>query len=147
MTSFYYQQIIQDVTGQHSNLVRAPYGSMPSINHSLRDQVANAHLKLWDWTMDSLDWKYNLGPLDRSIPAIVDLVVFQATRDKEVILLHDIHVQSVQAVPLIIQKLTIHVYLSDPANLPVSCCFLGQHRIEQYRHTQTNGILHQTPAS
>ncbi|GAA3314336.1 hypothetical protein GCM10020331_006640 [Ectobacillus funiculus] len=98
------QQIIQNVTGQHSNLVRAPYGSMPGLNKALRDQVADAQLKLWDWTIDSLDWKYNQVPLNQSVPAIVNLVVSQSTKDKEVILLHDIHAQSVQAVPLIIQK-------------------------------------------
>jgi peptidoglycan/xylan/chitin deacetylase (PgdA/CDA1 family) len=99
------QQIIQDVTGQHSNLVRAPYGSMPGLNKALRDQVADAQLKLWDWTIDSLDWKYNRVPLNQSVPAIVNLVVSQSTKDKEVILFHDIHAQSVQAIPLIIQKL------------------------------------------
>ncbi|GAA3332443.1 hypothetical protein GCM10020331_092590 [Ectobacillus funiculus] len=70
----------------------------------LRDQVADAHFKVWDWTIDSLDWKYNKVPFSSSVPAIVNNVLSQANRNLEVVLLHDIHPQSIQALPIIIQK-------------------------------------------
>lgn len=99
------QKIIKELTGVQSHLVRPPYGSMPGLNSTLRDQTVAAQLKVWDWNIDSLDWKYNHSPLDQSVPAIVNTIVSQANENREVILLHDIHQQSVEAVPSIIEKL------------------------------------------
>jgi peptidoglycan/xylan/chitin deacetylase (PgdA/CDA1 family) len=99
------QQIIKRITGIEPHLIRPPYGSKPGLNQNLRDQVVDAHFKIWDWTIDSLDWKYDNVPVSNSVPAIVNNVLSHATRDCEVILMHDIHPQSVQALPSIIQKL------------------------------------------
>ena len=99
------QQIIKQITNIEPHLLRPPYGSMPGLTQKLRDQVADAHFKVWDWTIDSLDWKYNKVPFSSSVPAIVNNVLSQANRNLEVVLLHDIHPQSIQALPIIIQKL------------------------------------------
>ncbi|AJH60280.1 polysaccharide deacetylase (plasmid) [Bacillus cereus] len=99
------QKIIKELTGIQAHLVRPPYGSMPGLNQALRDQTAAAHFKVWDWNIDSLDWKYNHSPLSQSVPAIVNTIVSQANENREVILLHDIHQQSVEAVSSIIEKL------------------------------------------
>ena len=37
---------------------------MPGLNESLRNEVVRNNLKVWDWTIDSLDWKYNKLPVD-----------------------------------------------------------------------------------
>ncbi|WP_379967889.1 polysaccharide deacetylase family protein [Ectobacillus sp. sgz5001026] len=97
------QQLIKKISGVESHLVRPPYGSMPGLNQQLRDKVADAHLKIWDWTIDSLDWKYNKVPADKSVPAIVQNVVSQAKGNREVILMHDIHQQSLDALPAVIK--------------------------------------------
>ena len=99
------QQIIKNITGIAPNLARPPYGSMPGLTQKLRDQAAAAHLKVWDWTIDSLDWTYNKVPFSKSVPAIVNNVLSHARGNREVILMHDIHPQSVQALPMIIQRL------------------------------------------
>ncbi|WP_416826595.1 polysaccharide deacetylase family protein [Ectobacillus polymachus] len=99
------QQIIKNITGTEPHLVRPPYGSMPGLNQQLRDQTANAHLKVWDWTVDSLDWKYNNVPTDKSVPAIVQNVVAEAKGNREVVLMHDIHPQSLAALPEVIKAL------------------------------------------
>ncbi len=54
------QATLQRITGLHSNLTRAPYGSKPYATQPYRDQLASHHLKMWDWTIDTEDWKY--GP-------------------------------------------------------------------------------------
>ncbi|OPA24187.1 peptidoglycan-N-acetylglucosamine deacetylase [Bacillus cereus] len=99
------QQILQHIIGTRPVLCRPPYGSKPGLTQNLRDEVATANLKIWDWTIDSLDWKYNQVPFDKSVPEIVNNVLSQATEKREVILMHDIHPQSVQALPQIIQGL------------------------------------------
>ncbi|GAA3322803.1 hypothetical protein GCM10020331_044140 [Ectobacillus funiculus] len=35
---------------------------MPGLTSALRDQMAAAGLKEWDWTIDSLDWKLANNP-------------------------------------------------------------------------------------
>ncbi|PGR32094.1 polysaccharide deacetylase family protein, partial [Bacillus thuringiensis] len=53
------QSLIRNVIGNTPKLTRPPYGSMPGLNESLRNEVVGNDLKVWDWTIDSLDWKYN----------------------------------------------------------------------------------------
>ncbi|MFD3449270.1 polysaccharide deacetylase family protein [Microbacteriaceae bacterium 4G12] len=99
------QQIIKDIIGSEPQLCRPPFGSMPGLNQKLRDETVNAKLKVWDWTIDSLDWKYNKVPFEKSVPTIVNNVLTHATGKREVVLMHDIHPQSVKALPIIIEKL------------------------------------------
>ena len=47
-----------------------------------------------DWTIDSLDWRYNKMPVD-AVRQIAQNVLTNATKPQEVILMHDIHPQSV----------------------------------------------------
>ncbi|EMA6343163.1 peptidoglycan-N-acetylglucosamine deacetylase [Bacillus cytotoxicus] len=99
------QSLIANIIGQSPKLTRPPYGSMPGLNEALRNKVVEGDLKVWDWTIDSLDWKYNKMPVDAAAAKIVQNVLAGATNDQEVILMHDIHPQSVAAVPAIIKGL------------------------------------------
>ncbi|EKS7870539.1 peptidoglycan-N-acetylglucosamine deacetylase [Bacillus cereus] len=99
------QSLIRNVIGYTPKLTRPPYGSMPGLNESLRNEVVGNNLKVWDWTIDSLDWKYNKLPVDVAAAKIVQNVLAGATSSKEIVLMHDIHPQSVAAVPAIIKGL------------------------------------------
>ncbi|EEM05810.1 Polysaccharide deacetylase [Bacillus pseudomycoides] len=99
------QGLIANIIGEFPKLTRPPYGSMPGLNEALRNKVVEDGLKVWDWTIDSLDWKYNKMPVDAASAKIVENVITGATNPKEVILMHDIHPQSVAAVPAIIKGL------------------------------------------
>ncbi|TKI18660.1 polysaccharide deacetylase [Bacillus cereus] len=99
------QSLIANILGKSPKLTRPPYGSMPGLNESLRNRTVEAGFKVWDWTIDSLDWKYNKMPIDSASAQIVQNVLAGATDTKEVILMHDIHPQSVAAIPAIIKGL------------------------------------------
>ncbi|SDY96688.1 peptidoglycan-N-acetylglucosamine deacetylase [Bacillus sp. 166amftsu] len=99
------QRLIANILGESPKLTRPPYGSMPGLNESLRNKAVEANLKVWDWTIDSLDWRYNKMPVDAAAEKIVQNVLAGATEPQEVILMHDIHPQSVAAVPAIIKGL------------------------------------------
>ncbi|MGR5985457.1 hypothetical protein ACUC2M_14045 [Bacillus cytotoxicus] len=58
------QGLIAGVIGKSPVLTRPSYGSMPGLNEALRNKVVENGLKVWDWTIDSLDWKYNKMPVD-----------------------------------------------------------------------------------
>lgn len=99
------QNLIANILKESPKLTRPPYGSMPGLNEELRNKTVEAGLTVWDWTIDSLDWKYNKMPIDSASAQIVQNVLAGATGSQEVILMHDIHPQSVAAVPAIIKGL------------------------------------------
>ncbi|KMY31394.1 peptidoglycan N-acetylglucosamine deacetylase [Lysinibacillus xylanilyticus] len=89
--------IIHDITGENPKLVRAPYGSVPGLdNEQLRNQIAKANIKIWDWTVDSLDWKLKNNPYQ-----IVENIKNGTSRDIEVVLMHEVR-QTLQVLPNII---------------------------------------------
>ncbi|MGG5737268.1 peptidoglycan-N-acetylglucosamine deacetylase [Bacillus cereus group sp. IBL03679] len=93
------QNIMKEVTGIHPNLVRCPYGSMPGLTQALRDKMVNVGMKEWDWTIDSLDWKFPGNP-----DAVVQKTISQVSENREVILMHE-KSQTVQALQRIIDDL------------------------------------------
>jgi len=98
------QSLIANIIGKSPKLTRPPYGSS-GLNEGLRNKVVESGLKVWDWTIDTVDWKYSKGPVDVAAAQIAQTVITNATRPQEVILLHDIHPQSVAAVPAILKGL------------------------------------------
>ncbi|EJR80226.1 peptidoglycan-N-acetylglucosamine deacetylase [Bacillus cereus] len=99
------QRLIKNIIGRTSTLTRPPYGSKPGLNEELRNQVLASGFKVWDWTIDSFDWKYNKISITTAVEQIAKNVISNATKNREVILMHDIHPQSVAAVPVIIKGL------------------------------------------
>lgn len=91
-------QIIQDLTGTTPTLTRAPYGSAPGLNgEKMRDEMAGANMKLWDWTIDSKDWALPNNPAQ-----IILNVKNNTVRDREVVLMHETP-QTLTALPEIIE--------------------------------------------
>ncbi|WP_414646049.1 peptidoglycan-N-acetylglucosamine deacetylase [Bacillus nitratireducens] len=99
------QNLIANIIREKPQLTRPPYGSMPGLNEELRNKVVEGGFKVWDWTIDSLDWKYNNVPVESASMNIAQNVLINATKSQEVILMHDIHPQAVAAVPAIIKGL------------------------------------------
>lgn len=51
---------VKKITGSSpSNVIRTPYGSKPYMTETFRKAMDNAEFKMWDWNVDSLDWKNN----------------------------------------------------------------------------------------
>jgi peptidoglycan/xylan/chitin deacetylase (PgdA/CDA1 family) len=89
--------LINEITNTSPKLVRPPYGSQPGLkNQHIRDQIVEAGIKVWDWTIDSYDWKFRDNPNQ-----IIENVKNQTTEDVEVVLMHET-TQTLQALPEII---------------------------------------------
>jgi peptidoglycan-N-acetylglucosamine deacetylase len=56
------QKTLHQITGFHTALTRVPYGSKPYMTKSFRDELVKQHFKMWDWNVDSQDWKYQDNP-------------------------------------------------------------------------------------
>lgn len=89
--------LIQDITGETPLLVRPPYGSVPGLDgEEIRDQIADAGIKIWDWTIDPNDWNLKDQP-----EQIVENIKKATKHDLEVVLLHE-KPQTLQVLPDII---------------------------------------------
>lgn len=86
------QNIIQKVTGVTPTLFRPTYGS---INKHLRDQV---NLNIVMWSVDTSDWKTRN-------PKTIAKRSLKQIHDGDVILMHDNHKQTVEALDLILEEL------------------------------------------
>ncbi|PEQ82869.1 peptidoglycan-N-acetylglucosamine deacetylase [Bacillus sp. AFS006103] len=96
------RQTLLRVSKFNSKLTRAPYGSKPYMKKPLRDALAKKGFKMWDWDVDTLDWKYN-----RTRPSIITSRVKSGIRSKKgpiVILFHDSR-GTAQQLPIIIDYL------------------------------------------
>ncbi len=86
------QEIIQSTTGFTPTLIRPTYGS---ISQKLRKQLS---LDIVMWTVDTSDWKY------KSVDRIVKEAT-EKTKDLDIILMHDTHKRTVDALKKIIPTL------------------------------------------
>ncbi|QNP68718.1 polysaccharide deacetylase family protein [Streptomyces roseirectus] len=103
---------IRQATGLKPSTIRAPYGAH---NAAVRKAAARP---LVHWSIDTLDWKY------RDTARLVRTVTTQS-RPGDIVLMHDIHKTTVNAVPGIISGLKsrgFHLVTVDqlfaPAKLP-----------------------------
>lgn len=84
---------IKQATGKKPTTLRAPYGAH---NAAVRNAAGRP---LVHWSVDTLDWK------DRDTARIIK-TVNTTTKPGDIVLLHDIHKTTVDAVPGIIKNLT-----------------------------------------
>lgn len=90
--------LIHNITGTTPKLVRPPYGSAPGLKgQDIRNKIVEAGIKVWDWTIDSNDWKLKGNPQQ-----IIENVKRTTTEDVEVVLMHE-KLQTLQALPEIIK--------------------------------------------
>ncbi|HDR4906128.1 TPA: polysaccharide deacetylase [Bacillus cereus] len=90
--------LIHNITSTNPKLVRPPYGSAPGLKgQDIRNKIVEAGIKVWDWTIDSNDWKLKDNPIQ-----IIENVKKQTTEEVEVVLMHE-KAQTLQALPEIIK--------------------------------------------
>lgn len=121
---------LEKLIGENSKLLRVPYGSVPNVTPAMRVALKNKSYKMWDWDVDSNDWRYSVGQyaqITTNVRVGVDKS-YKAGDREIVVLLHD-RPQTAKALPYIIEWLkkegyTIKKY--DPAN----------HVVQNFRNDQ-----------
>lgn len=93
------QKLIKEQVGILPTLFRCPYGSSPGLNEHLRDQVTQAGLKTWDWTIDSKDWQLQNNP-----SKIKGEILAQLNGPEEIILIHE-KKNTIKVLPEIIESI------------------------------------------
>lgn len=90
-------QAIQNIVGESATLARPPYGA---VNEVVQSAIG---MPLAMWSVDTLDWELKNAELIRNY-------VLNSAKDGEIILLHDIHETTVQAVLQVIPELVKRGY-------------------------------------
>jgi len=94
--------LLEKALGQKPALFRPPYGAR---NRTVLDQISHEGLENIMWTVDSEDWA---DPIPESIAMRVLHQLDQS--HKGIILFHDIHKQSILALPLVVDELNRQGY-------------------------------------
>lgn len=61
------QATFKKITGQTSKVIRLPFGSKPYTPRSSYNALMDAGYKLWDWTLDTEDWKSTSAQIMKSV--------------------------------------------------------------------------------
>jgi peptidoglycan/xylan/chitin deacetylase (PgdA/CDA1 family) len=91
---------IDSVTGSEPPLMRPPYGS---INHRVITELGSLGFPVILWDVDTLDWKY-------PNPSYVFHSVMRQVHPGSIVLMHDVHPTTVEAVPRILRALASRGY-------------------------------------
>ncbi|WP_391204032.1 polysaccharide deacetylase [Psychrobacillus sp. L4] len=99
-------KLIKQMTGKEAKLVRVPYGSKPDLSAAMQSELLKNSYKLWDWDVDSKDWKYTDKEADQIVKNVkVGIEKSYKSGDRDIIvLLHD-RSQTTKALPQIIEWL------------------------------------------
>lgn len=108
------QAALRAVIGESPKMMRPPYGA---INDTIRNAVDMSFIM---WNVDSLDWK------NRNTASIMEQVKKQ-TCPGSIILMHDIHQTTINALPSVIE------YLQKNGYTLVTVSELLNHRLEGHR--------------
>ncbi|OME49315.1 hypothetical protein BSK59_24810 [Paenibacillus odorifer] len=109
--------ILKKITGQSTTLIRPPYGSKPYFTKTFRDKVLAQGYHLWDWNVDSEDWKYKDASTTIYNSVMNQVHKLQKSQTNPVILMHD-QKATLKVLPRILESLkkegyTFHVISSD----------------------------------
>ena len=77
------QDLLEGIIGVRPTLFRPPYGSVPGITPAMADSLIEHDFKIWDWTIDSKDWK------QKSANEILETIKKQTNAPVEIVLMHE----------------------------------------------------------
>lgn len=90
------QEILENLTGVHTKLIRLPYGSIPYLTEDMRYLLDQNDFNIWDWNVDSRDWELRSKRYVQH--TIYEIQQMEHSGETPIILLHDIP-KTVQYLP------------------------------------------------
>ncbi len=95
------------ITGVDSRLIRVPYGSKPYLTAPFRNVLAEHHFQVWDWNVDSNDWRFTKEEILNTVKKQVKKL--NEKNITPVILFHD-RKETAEILPAIIEFLQAEGY-------------------------------------
>ncbi|WP_339321595.1 polysaccharide deacetylase family protein [Paenibacillus sp. FSL W8-0194] len=97
----------------YTKLIRVPYGSKPYFTKAYRDQTAAYGYRLWDWNIDSNDWRYQSNPQKIYDNVMRDVKNMKKKGVTPIVLFHDQHA-TVTVLPQLIKAIQAEGYTFKP---------------------------------
>ncbi|MEC0369037.1 polysaccharide deacetylase [Paenibacillus chibensis] len=97
----------------YTKLIRVPYGSKPYFTKAYRDQTAAYGYHLWDWNIDSNDWRYQSNPQKIYDNVMRDVKNMKKKGVTPVVLFHD-QEATVKILPKLIKAIQAEGYTFKP---------------------------------
>ncbi|MFU1795755.1 polysaccharide deacetylase family protein [Paenibacillus azoreducens] len=97
----------------NTKLIRPPYGSKPYFTKAYRDQTAAYGYRLWDWNIDSNDWRYKSNPQKIYDSVMRDVKNMKKKGITPVVLFHD-QQATVSILPKMIKAIQAEGYTFKP---------------------------------
>lgn len=91
---------IQELTGMDATLLRPPYGSY---NSDVKNMCTDLGIVMVNWSLDTLDWKYK-------DPYRIYETILSEVQDRDIILCHDLHGTTVEAMERVVPELIARGY-------------------------------------
>ncbi|MCC0636693.1 MULTISPECIES: polysaccharide deacetylase family protein [unclassified Clostridioides] len=101
-------QTLYSITGKHSKVIRIPYGSKPYTPQASYQALVDAGYKIWDWDLDTEDWKSNSAQIVQNVKAHIKNRKGE-DKDQLVVLMHE-KKQSAEALDSILKFLSDEGY-------------------------------------
>jgi peptidoglycan/xylan/chitin deacetylase (PgdA/CDA1 family) len=108
-------ELLFQATGQRTSLIRTPYGSKPYLKKAFRDQLTGAGYHIWDWNVDSNDWRYTKNPEHFVQTVLRDVRRLKKQGRTPVVLMHD-KPSTIKVLPQIMAALQKEGYSFEPLN-------------------------------
>ncbi|MEC0180817.1 polysaccharide deacetylase family protein [Paenibacillus peoriae] len=108
-------EILFQATGKRTALIRTPYGSKPYLKKAYRDQLTGAGYHIWDWNIDSNDWRYTKNPEHFVKTVLSDIRRLKKQGRTPVVLMHD-KPSTIKVLPQIMAALQKEGYSFEPLN-------------------------------
>jgi peptidoglycan-N-acetylglucosamine deacetylase len=103
---------LKKITGKTSTMIRVPYGSKPYMTAPYRKAMDQAGYRMWDWNVDSLDWKFLNGTKTAQY-TINQIKALQKRGIAPLILFHD-KPTTADGLPTVLKYLKDHGYIMKP---------------------------------
>ncbi|MBS4174330.1 polysaccharide deacetylase family protein [Bacillus sp. FJAT-49736] len=103
---------LKKITKTSSIMIRVPYGSKPWMTAPYRKEMERYGYKMWDWNVDSLDWKWLNGSKTASY-TIQQIKTLQKRGISPLILFHD-KPTTADALPAVLKYLIDNGYELKP---------------------------------
>ena len=104
------RKTLYEVTGVNSKLTRAPYGSKPYMTEPFRNAFAADGLKMWDWNIDSMDWKYQQTNPSKILENIKKGFEFVKNKPEPIVILMHVTKGTAAILPQVIDFLSSQGY-------------------------------------
>ncbi|MGG3622777.1 polysaccharide deacetylase family protein [Bacillus gobiensis] len=106
------QNTLKSITGVNATFVRTPFGSKPSLTETQRDNLEESGFSIWDWCIDSYDWKFRDSRYVNEVIKQLETKEAEHLNLPNIILLHD-RPETVNSLQSLINRLKEKGYSFD----------------------------------